>query len=196
MDAGKFYLSREGKTLGPYTESQLKEMKTSGKIWEYSWFWDSKTPSWTAVHPMPPLPGLPESMRSPSVSLPAVAAVAAAAPLAPAVTTPLAAPLPPPPVRRAPIQSPGLGLKTILHNYHHVVSGNLEEISEKGATLKWEAGRSDSSPFQKGMRVWLNLFFETDGKSENIQVQIQELIHRGTNWEFDIAWTQVPSLLS
>jgi hypothetical protein len=57
MATGKtYYLSRDGKSFGPYTEEEYEQIKHSVEYSNYSWVWSSDKPGWEPVIPPPPPP--------------------------------------------------------------------------------------------------------------------------------------------
>jgi hypothetical protein len=56
----QIWLSKEGKTEGPFTPSQVESMKSSGEYNKYTWIWSAKLKNWEPIYPAPPPPSLPK----------------------------------------------------------------------------------------------------------------------------------------
>ena len=53
MENIKYYLYQSGKLQGPLDVQQIEQMKTSGKIKQYTWIINNKDNVWEAVEPVP-----------------------------------------------------------------------------------------------------------------------------------------------
>lgn len=51
-----FFLGARGQVFGPFTADAISEMKSSGKISQYTYIWDEKEEAWTNLDPQPPRP--------------------------------------------------------------------------------------------------------------------------------------------
>jgi hypothetical protein len=58
------WLSREGKTEGPFTATQIEALKTSGEYTKYTWIWSAKSKNWEPIYPAPPPPSLPKKKEA------------------------------------------------------------------------------------------------------------------------------------
>jgi hypothetical protein len=52
----QIWLSKEGKTEGPFSPSQVETMKSSGEYKKYTWIWSAKSKNWEPIYPAPPPP--------------------------------------------------------------------------------------------------------------------------------------------
>jgi hypothetical protein len=60
----QIWLSREGKTEGPFSPSQVESMKSSGEYKKYTWIWSAKSKNWEPIYPAPPPPALPKKTET------------------------------------------------------------------------------------------------------------------------------------
>lgn len=50
---GVYYLAREGKTFGPFTDSDIERLRRNGTFTDYHWMWADASGKWEAVVKMP-----------------------------------------------------------------------------------------------------------------------------------------------
>jgi hypothetical protein len=60
----QIWLSKEGKTEGPFTPSQVESLKSSGDYKKYTWIWSAKSKNWEPIYPAPPPPTLPKKAET------------------------------------------------------------------------------------------------------------------------------------
>lgn len=60
----RMWLSREGKTDGPFTADQVQAMKASGEYSKYAWCWEESAKSWKPIHPLPPPPAAQSAVNA------------------------------------------------------------------------------------------------------------------------------------
>lgn len=48
-----YYLAKSGKVSGPFDAHQFEQLKRSGEIDQYSWYWEPKSDQWTPIDPPP-----------------------------------------------------------------------------------------------------------------------------------------------
>jgi hypothetical protein len=66
MSAAHIYLSKDGKSFGPYTPEQIDQMRASGDILQYTWICSDPAQGWQPVNaPPPPPPPVPEADEPP-----------------------------------------------------------------------------------------------------------------------------------
>ena len=49
----RYYLFKSGKLTGPLSQSKIEEMRSTGKLLQYSWMMDETTQSWSPIEGMP-----------------------------------------------------------------------------------------------------------------------------------------------
>lgn len=64
MVAGLIYLSRNGKTFGPFNRDYVDEIQESGELYKFQWIWDGSSPNWMPIDTPPPPPGSPPAVGS------------------------------------------------------------------------------------------------------------------------------------
>jgi GYF domain 2 len=55
-DSKSVFLGGHGQVAGPFSTSEISEMRSSGKIAQYTYIWDDKKESWINLDPPPPHP--------------------------------------------------------------------------------------------------------------------------------------------
>ncbi len=50
------FLGRSGRVFGPFTQNELDELSSKGRLSEYHWIWDWKTMAWKSIEAPPPAP--------------------------------------------------------------------------------------------------------------------------------------------
>src|SRR5258708_352348 len=58
------WLSKEGKTEGPFSPSQVETMKSSGEYKKYTWIWSAKSKNWEPIYPAPPPMAPPPAQKA------------------------------------------------------------------------------------------------------------------------------------
>jgi|GEM_PF-2145969 len=49
----RYYLFKAGKLTGPISQSKIEELRSTGKLLQYSWIMDETTQSWSPIEGMP-----------------------------------------------------------------------------------------------------------------------------------------------
>ena len=52
----QIWLSRDGKTEGPFDQAHIDKLKASGEINKYVWIWTPETKAWSQIQMAPPPP--------------------------------------------------------------------------------------------------------------------------------------------
>ncbi len=167
------YLSRAGQTFGPISETELKAMRSSGEIYGYAYLFESPARGWESIHPMPSAPPT-------------------------AVGASLASPEVPPPSRqrRAPSTiSPARPVEVVMHDFHHLVTGNLSSLTESGCELICEEHEEAGPVFAERSRLVLNLLDPKTGRAMNVAASLSQVARKDGHWSYQLRWDQVPEIL-
>jgi len=105
MKDHQYYLGKQGKTYGPFSQRDFDELLSSGKIDEYFWLWDFKAKSWKPLEAPPP--PIVEGENGQISVVP--------------ISNELAL--------------PNAGFQAICHDFHHAISGELARITQGGCDL-------------------------------------------------------------
>ncbi|MGZ3687920.1 MAG: hypothetical protein ACXWPM_02740 [Bdellovibrionota bacterium] len=168
------YLSKSGKIEGPFSPTQIEEMRRSGELSAYFWRWDAGSKEWAPLHPPPPRP--PEQPQA-----------AAEPPRAVAAARPTAA--------RAPVQvSPGI--LAVCFDARTVASGAIADIGDGGCLLTQVHPAGDFPVFRRGATLTLNLLDEATSRSENVKAVVDGAEKRGGSWEYRLKWPARPQLIA
>jgi hypothetical protein len=200
----RVWLSREGKTAGPFTSDQIRAMKASGEFSKYAWSWEENDRNWKPIHPVPPPP---TAAASTPVSTPAHSHTeASAATTAPAPAAPASAPAPAahaPATQSQSAETAHLALarafSAVCHDNKHIIGGTIASITQqegRDGFFHSTDHLDEFPPFRKGHMLWVNLLDENSGKSENVRATIVSVKKNDNFWEYRLQWKELPKMLS
>jgi hypothetical protein len=215
---GQIWLSRDGKTEGPFEQADIDKLRSNGAISNYTWIWTPESKAWSPIHMAPPPPPAPQATQAPAVTAPSPAP-AAAAPTPTATPTPSPTPtasasaststssptltktviptktaIPvaasgPPAMAAGPaVRSAVRPLAAICHDNRSVVAGMLEAKLGEIWILSSKDRLTEIPPFRKGAKVWINLLDEQSGQSENAQATLVDYKKTSQAWEYSLKW--------
>jgi len=200
---GQIWLSRDGKTEGPFEQADIDKLKSNGAISNYAWIWTPESKAWSPIHMAPPPPPVPQATEAPVVTAPSPAPTAAAAPTPTATVAPTKTAAPvvasgPPAMAAGPaVRSEIRHLAAICHDNRSVVAGMLEAKLGEIWILSSKDRLTEIPPFRKGAKVWINLLDEQSGQSENAQATLVDYKKTSQAWEYSLKWqTQNPRLVT
>ena len=186
------YLARSGRVFGPYNDADFASMKNQGELDRFSWIWSETKNAWEPLD-LPPPPLVLETKSAPE--LPPAREMPAAPPSTPpARPARPAAPQPPahnpPPLSRKFNQ----GIEAVCHDFHQVISGVLDTISESGCSVI--AKESSSSPaFGRKSHLLLSLLDPSTGNSMNVKAKLASASREGGKWHYRLQWESCPEIL-
>lgn len=187
----RMWLSREGKTDGPFTPDQVQAMKAAGEYSKYAWCWEESAKSWKPIHPVPPPPaGGPASNAqapAPGAQVPSRPALDAKAPEAKAASAKASEPAQ---------QALARALSAVCHDNRHIIGGTISSVSGTDSFFKSADHLDAFPPFRKGHLLWVNLLDEGSGQSENARAEIVDLKKSEKHWEYRLKWKEVPKIIS
>lgn len=165
---GQIWLSRDGKTEGPFDQAHVDKLKASGEIKNYMWIWTPESKAWAPLHMAPPPPA-PQQAQAPAT------AKVSSAPATRAAVRPLAA---------------------ICHDNRSVVAGILGAKHGEVWIMSSKDRLSEIPPFRRGAKVWINLLDEQSGQSENAEATLTDFKKTSEAWEYSLKWkAQAPRLV-
>jgi hypothetical protein len=56
------YLSKGGKSFGPFDEKEMATLRSSGELDNFGFIWDARFRKWAPLHELPPAPAMPQAM--------------------------------------------------------------------------------------------------------------------------------------
>jgi hypothetical protein len=161
----QIWLSRGGKTEGPFDQAHLDQLKASGEIRNYVWIWTPETKAWSPIQLAPPPPPAPQA--SSAVVPPTFKTTNSEATAIRSAVRPLAA---------------------ICHDNRSVVAGVLGAKLGETWILSSKDRLTEAPPFQRGAKVWINLLDEQSGQSENAQATLVDYKKTSESWEYSLKW--------
>jgi hypothetical protein len=186
---GQIWLSRDGKTEGPFEPADIEKLRSTGAIKNYAWIWTPESKAWNPVQMAPPPPPVPQATDAPTITAPPTAAVTPR-PNPTVAPTKTAAPAGPA------VRSAVRPLAAICHDNRSVVAGMLEAKFGEIWILSSKDRLTEIPPFRKGAKVWINLLDEQSGQSENAQATLVDYKKTAQAWEYSLKWqTQNPRLV-
>lgn len=168
----KNYLAKGGKTFGPFSEEQLRELRSSGAINGYSWIWNASRQAWDSLDPAPAgAPVEAEALDAPSAPKPA-----------------------PKPARQAPVETYSKLIEAVCHDSHHLVTGMLRSMTDSGCEL---VSRDEEGPvFNRRAPVVLNLLDPRTGKTMNVRARLSQAARKEGRWTYRLQWDQCPEIIA
>jgi hypothetical protein len=160
------YLARLGKVHGPFTENEIENLISSGKMEQYTWIWDTKTSKWKALDPAPAPLLLSENTPLNEGSAPSTALSATDA----------------------------RTIRAICHDFQSLVSGSLTQITETGCELL-STDLCGSPQFTLQSRLILNLLNEKTGQAMNVKAKLLRVSRLKGAWSYQLRWDHCPALL-
>ena len=173
----QIYLSKDGKTYGPYSEGEIKSFRDSGELLTYSLIWNVKTSTWDAIAPPPPAPS------APGVNLSAQKSIISETVEKRKQTAPITKAISNPP------------LEVICHDSKHMLTGSLQKVSEAGGEFI-TANKAASPCFADKSDLVMNLLDHSTGKSMNVVAKIIGILRKDGKWIYQFHWHALPQILS
>jgi hypothetical protein len=193
---GQIWLSRDGKTEGPFEPADIEKLKANGAIKNYNWIWTPESKAWSPIHMAPPPPPVPQATQAPVVTTPTSSPTPPAAAAPTKTAAPAAAGGPPAMAAGPAVRSAVRPLAAICHDNRSVVAGMLEAKLGEIWILSSKDRLTEIPPFRKGAKVWINLLDEQSGQSENAQATLVDYKKTSQAWEYSLKWqAQNPRLV-
>ncbi len=168
-----YYLGKQGRVFGPFTDEEFRQMKLSGEVLSYSWYWvDGPKAQWQPIDAQPPSPAeaqkISEEKKRARLSV----------------------------VGKNSSVGTGssVGIDAICHDSHDVISGKLRNISEFGCMLI--SPDSESPSFGRKAKVVLNLVDPKSGQSFSLPAQLRGVSREEGKWVYQLQWQSLPEILS
>ena len=172
----QIWLSRDGKTEGPFDQAHIDKLKASGEIKNYMWIWTAEAKAWAPLHMAPP-PPVPQMAQNPASSTSPVAGGHAQA-----KTTP------PTKVHEPSARAAVRPLAAICHDNRSVVGGILGAKQGEVWIMASKDRLTEIPPFRRGAKVWINLLDEQSGQSENVEATLTDFKKTSEAWEYSLKW--------
>ncbi len=196
------FLSKNGKTFGPFSEGEIEEFRNNGELSKFTWIFHDLKQGWIPIGPPPPLPPILEE----AVQLSEEKAPAKKAPVqkAPVQETPLNEDLTPTPavalsISRALRESEHKvekAISALCHHHKTILSGLIKDINSEGCTLTDAMPSSKTMPLLKeGNVVHLSLLDAQESLAENISAKVSGAIKNKGYWDYRIKWDSIPKIL-
>jgi hypothetical protein len=183
MNPTATYLSKDGKTFGPFTDQELLGIQSCGELQSYQWIWKTGDAGWKRLDLVPPPPPVemprafapvaPSTVSDPVVAAPAMAVVN---------------PAPPSVVR---IEVPKT-LEVLCYDHVHLQNGEITEMDNRGAIFVVR-NRETSPRFVKNTRIKLNLLDTLTGEATERSAALSRVTRREGSWEYELRWVQPAS---
>jgi hypothetical protein len=185
------WLSKEGAMSGPFSETEIGELRASGELARYGWIWSMDTGQWAPVHPRPVSAPVFQKATTP-VTAPASAPRESASILPASKPSFLAAQ-----VTTAASVAPARPLAVICHDQRNVVSGMVQSLRDGGCMVTSEQGLDALPLFRKGARISINLLDEAMDRAENVEATVASVRKDADpeRWCYDLDWAQRPEIL-
>ncbi|MCM2324270.1 MAG: hypothetical protein NDJ90_13515 [Oligoflexia bacterium] len=198
-NAGSTFLGRSGKIFGPFTATELLELRAKGELSAYTWIWEDGS-GWKALDPPPPEPVFDEAAAEETVQTapsprPEPATAARPEPRPDLRPQPERAPAPSAP--RAPRITeitPRPGLAVVCHDFHHLVTGGLQRITDSGCEL---VSVVDSGPqFNRRSPLMLNILDPATGETMNASARLASVSRVDGKWTYRLQWDACPDIVA
>jgi hypothetical protein len=183
MTGEGYFLAKAGEIFGPYTETDIENLRESGEYQRYTWVWDTRKPGWQPTDPTPVAPQAP------------VSKVPMAAPMdTPAAPAPVQAQAP----TRTPAVRPNIDvghLSVLCYDHHQVLSGTLVHISEGGCEFISETLESGPA-FMIQVPISMNLLDQRSGQSMTVRSRVAEVARKDGRWHYRLFWKKCPEIIA
>lgn len=86
-------------------------------------------------------------------------------------------------------------IQVVCHDFHHLLSGMIDEVLNDGFLIWAESPASQASFFRKGQKLWVNLVDDKTGSSENTSGVLAGYSRKDNGWQYYLKWEQRPKML-
>lgn len=176
-----FYLGKDNKYFGPFTESDIEKMRADGSIHSYFWVWNSLNKSWQPMQSPPPPPA--ESMANEIETI----VYSLEKQEYPAIPTP---PKVTPPIPSKQSELKAVAIEAICFNHRHLVSGNVVQINDRKCVLEATELNRVKPPFMKNSKVNIMLYNLEGGQSEKVEAKLVSLKKNQGTWRYELNLVQ------
>ncbi len=176
--ANVIYLSKDGKSSGPFTELEFQAIRDRGELTQYTHIWDGSSSAWKELAPPPPPGAAPSHASTPNVSAPAVE-------IAPVISL----------NKRSQLTVDASRIQAVCHNLVNVLNGKLERVSETGCEFVCTDSHESGSSFAKDCKVTLNLLDSQKGRSMNVSAKLMNVVRKNGNWTYELQWKRCPEIV-
>ncbi|MCM2278522.1 MAG: hypothetical protein NDJ89_10650 [Oligoflexia bacterium] len=180
------FLGRAGKKFGPYTHAEIQALRESGELASYSWIWEDAA-GWKPLDCPPPEPASvsDEEVPSPPSDAPTTASAAP-------TRTPAPARAPAPATRVSEARS--LAFDVICHDFHQVLSGKLQRVTDTGCELVSE--EENGPQFNRRGTLVLNILDPATGRATNAHARLSSVSRVDGKWVCRLQWERCPELIA
>jgi outer membrane beta-barrel protein len=170
----RIFLSRDGKSFGPFSTETIEAMRAKGELSAYQWIYDDPALGWRPLAPPPPAPTpVPQPEASQVQAESQTPAAAQATPTHETSTREWLA---------------------VIHDGRTLVSGVAHSTTSRGCTISANAPQVTLPTFRPGARLSLNLLDPQTNQAENMKITV-EAVERGNHgWEYKVSWSKAPQL--
>lgn len=187
------YLAKRGEVLGPFSQTEFEKLKTTGRIWDYSWIWDDAKHVWAPVDlPPPPIESASVPVTEASSSEGAMVVVPAA-PKSPSPEVPRATAKAPKEPTRKPLLPSAFSLQelpklsVICFTHQSADQGKIIDATSIGCTFVSRGGR-ESPRFGGQSKVHLSFLDAKSGKLDSVDALIVGRSYSQEGWVYQIRW--------
>lgn len=167
-----YFLAKGGKTVGPFSQTEIEKMRLSGKYEEYTWVWDETVSRWEAIDPAP----LPPSVSANATSNQATAPVA-------------------PQRDRRSHSFAAQQIQAVCFNHLTALSGSLDQVTDAGCEFSTQMGSTEPE-FQVQLPISLHLYDTKTSRSMKVMGRVGRVERRDGRWHYRIHWKNCPELIS
>ena len=187
----QIFLGKNGQTFGPYTVEDLNKFQTSGQIRDYSWIWDSESPSWKSLDTLAPPPPPVENAKPVTPTPPPQTSAPVYTP--PTVTTPTPKATTGRNLRPA-FFSETSPLEVTCHDRTEVIMGQIYSISETGCCFISKDANTKRC-FAEQAVVFIDLFDPKSKKAMKTAVKLIGITQNEGRWAYQMQWSHCPELI-
>jgi hypothetical protein len=168
------YLSKDDKIFGPYSQTDLQQLKSDGKFSQFIWVCYDLSKGWEPVHPAPALPTPQTAQRT------------ALADLDP--------PMPGKKILRQNLSSDTV-IIALCQARTKIISATLKDIRADGGILTDVHPLNHGVPwFKKGATAQMNLLDSKNAKTQNIEARVSDVLKKDGQWTYAIRWSTIPDI--
>jgi hypothetical protein len=187
------YLAKAGKVTGPFDESHIDGLKSSGEFYTYEWMWDGQSPDWS---PVPRQLTSPPSLPEPTKKITRISVDQTSSTIhtktAQSAPIPAAASSSAKPFGGADIKTSNKVFCAVLFDTRLTIGGEVSHAHSRGG--KFISTPTHSVPVSKGSNALLDLLDETTDRSTKVQTSILNVSRMGDRWVLDLEWSSMPLL--
>ncbi len=178
----RIFLSRDGKSYGPFNQEAVDGMHARGEISSYQWIYDDPALGWRPVAAPPPAP--PEQIA------PAPVEVKVAPPPSALQTETQVQKI----VEAKKVQTHSREWLAVLHDGRTLVSGVVNHSSSRGCVVEARAPSPTIPSFRPGTKLTLNLLDPETNQAENLKTTVDTVKQGASGWEYGLSWARAPQL--